>query len=231
VPSASVRALDRTIGLSDVMRQSILSQGMPIPLPSLLLYKFVPFTKGMRVMARFTIWTALMTAALAAFGVSAVAAAAERRWGRGAGVALPLIVIGLVAFESAGRVPMMSVAPRPVDLWLAQQPDDVVIVELPVDQGTRGFQNYWATWHARRSLWGWSGDSFAPPILAERIAALHDFPSESSVRFLQRTSATYVLLTPTEIKDWDTMEARVRAVPVLRFEQQLGGVRVYRLQR
>ena len=135
-------------------------------------------TSGMRVMARFSLWTAIATAALAGFGLITVVAAAERRLGPAARALVPAVLIALVAFESASEVPTMRVGPRAVDLWLAAQPDDVVIVELPVDQAIRSFQNYWSIEPAL-NLFGWSGDSFPPPVLFERMAlgTLSDGPS------------------------------------------------------
>jgi hypothetical protein len=230
VPQAVARAAASLVR-TPLMRDSILNQGLPIPLPSLFLYKFVPMTSGMRVMARFSVWTALATAALAGFGVVTIVAAAERRIGAAARVAVPALLIALIAFESWSEIPTMRLGPRAVDLWLADQPDAVVIVELPVDQGTRSFQNYWSIENRRRNLFGWSGDSFPPPVLFERMAALGRFPEASSIAYLKASAATYVLLTPSQIKDWDRMERLVSAEPGLQYVQTFNDVRVYRVVR
>jgi hypothetical protein len=210
-------------------RESLLTDGLPIPLPSYLLYRYVPFTKSMRVMSRFTVWTALATAALAGFGMISLVSAGERRFGRAARVWIPATLIVLVAAESATRIPTMMVGPRAVDLWLAAQPDAVVIVELPVDQGMRSFQNYWATENRKRNVFGWSGDSFPPPIANERRAKLESFPSASSLEFLRSVGTTYVLMTPSQIPNWDTMERLVSAEPALQYVQTFHDVRVYRV--
>ena len=213
------------------VRESFAMDGIPVPLPSLFFYKYLPLTSSMRVMARFSIWCALMIAALAAFGLIRLTAAAERRWGPAARGAVPAVVVALVCFESLSIVPTMAVGPRVVDTWLAQQPADVVVVELPVEQGLRPFQNYWVTQNKRRNLFGWNGDSFPPPILAERMAVLQDFPSARSVEYLRNAGTTYVLTTPSQIPAWDTMERSLNEAPGLRLEQTLGDVRVYRVLR
>jgi hypothetical protein len=209
--------------------QSFVDEGLPVPLPSTLLYKFVPFTSGMRVMARFSIWTGIATAALAGFGLLTVMARAERRWGQAARGAVAASLIGLVALESLSHMPIAALGPRVVDVWLSDQPDDVVIAELPVEQGTRGFQNYWATQHRRRTFFGWAGDSFVPPVLVERAAAVRDFPSPAGLTALRAAKVTYVLFTPSQIPDWPALESRVRAEPALEYVQTFGDVQVFRL--
>src|SRR5204862_3816425 len=113
------------------MRESFFDVGIPIPLPALFMYKFVPLTSSMRVMARFAIWTAFMTAALAGFGLIALTGWAERRWGPPARGAVPVLAVSLVVFESLAAVAVMPLGPRAVDTWLAKQPNNMVIVELP----------------------------------------------------------------------------------------------------
>ena len=150
-------------GDTRAMRESFANVGVPIPLPSLFMYKFVPLTSSMRVMARFAIWNAFMTAALAGFGLIALTTWAERRWGPPARGAVPVLVVALVLFESLALQAVMPLGPRAVDTWLAQQPDSMVIVELPVDQAQRSLQNYWMTENHRKNFFGWIGDSFPPP--------------------------------------------------------------------
>jgi len=230
-------ALGRTIAdllpesqQTQVRRESILQEGVPIPLPSFLLFEFVPFTSGMRVMARFGFWTALMTAALSGFGLVSLLSAGERRFGRRATWLIPGALVALVAAESASRVPTLRLQPRAVDLWLARQPNDVVIVELPLTQGRRSLQNYWATQHGRRSLLGW-GAAFPSPLQKQRREALLPFPERSAIEFLQASAATHVLMTPAQVPDWGAMERAVRAAPGLQFVQAFDGVLVYRVVR
>ena len=183
-------------------------------------------------MARFSFWTALATAGLAAFGFITLLGHMERRWGAIASRATVVLVLSLVCLESYSRIPTMPpLGPRAVDAWLAQQPDDVVIVEMPVEQATRAFQNYWATRNGRKNLFGWSGDSFAPPVLAERAGALKNFPDAPAIDYLRASSATYVLMTPSQIPGWDTMDRRVSAEPALQFVHAFNDVRVYRIVR
>jgi hypothetical protein len=229
-------ALGPTLHAGDQeVRVSVLSgeDGKParrsILLPSWFMYHVVPFTSSMRVMARFAVWTGLMTAALAGWGLLRLMDGAERRWGRAARGVVAAALIAGVAFESRSKVPMLTVYSRPVDTWLAAQPDDTVIVELPVDQALRPFQNYWATVNHRRNLFSWNSDSFPPAVQTQYIRELLSFPSQASVAFLRRLGVTYVLLTPNRIVSWPTMEPQVDGLDGLRLERTIGDVRVYRV--
>lgn len=216
-------------GNTRAVRESFANEGVPVPLPSLFMYKFVPLTSSMRVMARFALWTGLMTAALAGFGLIAITAWADRRWGAAARGAVPVLLVSLVMFESIAVVPMMPLGPRVVDTWLATQPDTVVIVELPVDQAQRSLQNYWMTENRRKNFFGWVGDSFPPPVQIERAAALKDFPAPATLEYLRGSAATHLLITPSQVPNWTTIEPVLRGSRALADEQTIGDVRVYRI--
>lgn len=229
VARLAAKALTGTGGDTRAARESFANDGVPIPLPSLFMYKFVPLTSSMRVMARFAIWTAFMTAALAGFGLMALTAWGERRWGAIARGAIPALAIALIVYESLSVVQVMPLGPRAVDTWLASQPDSMVIVELPVDQAQRSLQNYWMTENRKKNFFGWVGDSFPPPVQVERAAALKDFPAPATLEYLQRSSATHLLVTPSQVPDWTTIEPVLRGSPALADEQTIGDVRVYRI--
>jgi hypothetical protein len=221
--------LTGTGGNTRAVRESFARDGVPIPLPTLFMYKYVPLTSSMRVMARFALWSGLMTAALAGFGLIVITAWAERRWGVQARGVVPVLLVSLVAFESISVVSMMPLGPRVVDTWLAKQPDDLVIVELPIDQAQRSLQNYWMTENRRKNFFGWVGDSFPPPIQVERAAALKDFPAPETLDYLRRSRATHLLITPSQVPNWTTIEPVLRGSPALADEQTIGDVRVYRI--
>jgi hypothetical protein len=212
VPVAVAQLTARTLigGGNDeavaALRDRFVSLGMPIPLPSVFMYKFVPLTSSMRVMARFTVWTSFMTAALAGFGLIAVVGWAERRWGLLARGAVPVMLASLILFESLNVIPVEPLGPRAVDKWLALQSDDMVIAELPIEQAQRSLQNYWMTVNQRKNFFGWTGDSFPPPIQVERATALKDFPAPATLEYLRQS-------------------------PALADELTIGDVRVYRIVR
>lgn len=224
VAALAQKGLSGTGGDTAAARASLAQDGVPIPLPALLMYKFVPLTSSMRVMARFALWTGFMTAALAGLGVLALQARTRLPI-----AAVTLTVIALVSFESLTKVPVMALERRPVDAWLAAQPRSTVIVELPVDQAERALQDYWMMENRRPNLFGWVADSFFPPIQIEREQALKGFPDTASLDYLRRSPATLLLVTPSEIPAWPTMRPILDTAPGLAFLQQIGAVRVYRI--
>jgi hypothetical protein len=237
LPTWMVSAADGALGVLGALsgqgqglRAEIVTTGhTPVFLPSFFLYYLFPLTSSMRTMSRFGLWTNMLTAALAAFGAIVAMDWVSRRRGRTAGHIVAGALVAAVAFESLTVIPMMPLAPRPVDRWLATEPPDAVVVELPVDQATRMFQNYYATVHGRSMVFGWNGDSFPPPEYAARVAALTEFPSPQSVAFLRSIGATHVLVTPSQIPDWPAYDAKLN-VPGLRYDRDVGGVRVYRVR-
>jgi hypothetical protein len=216
--------------LSQVKARVLAEHAVPIPLPAMFMFVFVPLTSGMRVMARFGVWTGLMIAALAGAGTQLVVAEARRHaWGRGWTPALVVVAVcGLVLAESWSSVVTIRLEPRPADMWLAQQPGGAV-VELPLEQTFRSIQDYYKTVHGHPTVFGPVGDGFMPPILWERRVALADFPSDASIEALRTWKVAYVLLTPSLIPGWEALKPKLDAAPGLLFDRELSGVLLYRL--
>jgi hypothetical protein len=214
--------------LEPVRAQMLAEQAIAIPLPSMVMFVFVPMTSGMRVMARFGVWTGLMVAVLAGWGTAFLI---EKM--RAGGRLMPAVVVAglaaLVLAESYSTVAMMPLEPREVDLWLAQQPAGAV-VELPVDQATRPLQDYYKTVHGKPTVFGPIGDGFMPPILTERREILTAFPTARGVAALREWGTRYVLFSPEEIPEWAVLEGRLRATPGLWFQREIGGVQVYAIE-
>jgi hypothetical protein len=217
--------------LGPVQKQILDERAVPIPLPALFMFVFVPLTSGMRVMARFGVWTALMTAALAAAGTQMILATVRRHTGNRQWVASVVVagLCGLVLLESRSDIVTLPLEPRPVDLWLAQHPGGAV-VELPLDQTFRSYQDYYKIVHGHPTAFGPIGDGFLPPLLWERRAALLDFPSAASLAALHDWKVEYVLFTPSVIAGWAALKPKLdAAAPGLLFDRELSGVLLYRL--
>jgi len=222
--------------LATVHNDILASQSLPIPLPAMFMFLFVPMTSGMRVMSRFGMWTGLMTAGLAGWGAALLVEAVRRRAANRPLTATVLTAIlvaalgGLVLAESYSSITTIELRPREVDRWLARQPT-APVAELPVEQALRPLQDYYLTVHGQPTVFGLQGDSFAPPIFAQRRAALADFPSDRSVALLRSWHVRYVLLTPASIPGWPALKRRVEAQPGVRYEREIGGVLVYGLDQ
>jgi hypothetical protein len=186
-----------------------------VPLPALFLFLFVPGTGGMRSFARFGYWTLLMIAALAAYGVREIV----RRSSPGMAAVVTAALVVAVAFESWTSRVTTSLSERPVDRWVAQQPANDAIVELPLAEALRPAQDYYVTVHQHPTVFGPIGDSFAPNALQERATALAN-PSDAAAGFLRAWGTSIVLLhddSPAG-KEWRTILLRAGASEATRFD-------------
>jgi hypothetical protein len=196
-----------------------------VPLPSLWLYRYLPGASSMRVMVRFAYWTALMMAALAAFGVRGIMERLSQRKG------LSLLVVTLfaagVVFESWSLRTTTTWPPRDVDLWIAQQPPPDVVVEVPLADALRPAQDYFVTVHQHPEILGPIGTSFMVPALGERVQAISEFPSAPSIDAFRRWGATLIVVH-TGMPKWALAE-RSLAVAGATQAAVFGETRVYRL--
>jgi hypothetical protein len=211
---------------ADVLTQRV----MPIPLPSMFMYFYVPLTSGMRVMARFAIWTGLMTAALAGCGVRTLLERARVQFGNKAPVtgAIVATLVGLVLAEDYSDLPVTRLQPRAVDVWLEQQPPgDWSVIELPLEQTHRLVQDYYKTVHQRPTVFGSPAEGFVSDILILRQRALRTFPSRTALAMLRESKVRYVLLTPSEIPEWPAFKQQIDGTSELAFQREMDGVLVY----
>jgi hypothetical protein len=204
---------------------------LPIPLPSFLLYLLVPFTSGMRVMSRFAIWTGLMTAALAGWGISLLRDRVLARWGPRASTAFVTVVVAAIVVESLSTIPMTGLSPRAVDLWLRAHPEVVVVADLPVEESERPMQDYWATVHGKATVISWNGDSFPPQTRWERTESMRPFPAPESIAFLHALGTTHLLVTAARFTDWSTVQTTLADNPAVTLVEAVDGVWVYALRR
>jgi hypothetical protein len=204
-------------------------QALPIPLPSLLLVHYVPGTASMRVMARFGVWTLIMTAGLAGIAARALYESARRSAPRLAAAAAALAIAGIV-FESWSRLDTTSVEPRGVDVWLARQAEDAVVAELPVSVATQPAQDFYVTVHQHATVLGPAGDSFPPPVRRDRAEILSGFPSPAAVAALKRWGVTFLVVSPSEVKEWSAWESALGNASNFELVTEVQGVRVYRLR-
>jgi hypothetical protein len=199
-----------------------------IPLPAMFPYLFVPPFGGIRVWSRFGVVAGLMVASLAGLGLAAwrrerwaVAAHRQARVGS-------LLFIGLTLFEFA-TVPfgLVKPGPRPVDEWLASQPEFFAVIQLPYDAALEGAQMYYSQFHGKPIASGYG--SFFPDAFTAREEDLRAFPVDRSLDVLLGWEVRYVLLSPTSFSDWPLAQSQLASQPRLRMAYDDGEVLVYEL--
>jgi len=187
---------------------SPLALGRPLEVasPYLLLYEYVPAFDGLRVPARLAMLVALMLAVLAGYGAHAVA-----KYRGGVGTLAVMCVFFLLESTQApftlnGMAPVRDLVTPEARVYspglapavyqaMARQPENSVLVELPLGQSDYDVRAvYYSTVHWRRIVNGYSG--FFPPHYGLLRTALSEIPRhpDVSIEALHASDATHVIV-------------------------------------
>ncbi|MBP6015240.1 MAG: hypothetical protein KA586_00825 [Candidatus Promineofilum sp.] len=175
---------------------------IPIVLPGMLLYHWLPFYSSLRVWARFGVPLMLVVAVLAGFGTAWLLG--KERWGTAIAIALG----GLIIFEGL-IIPYpdftaVSVNDRLVDEWLAGQPEGTALIEYPrpwIDK----LAMYSQSRHGQPIVNGYM--SFQPSHLAVVEAQLGSWPTPAAIPILREWGVDLVLVSA--IPDNDDFATKV----------------------
>ena len=162
-----------------------------IPLPGLLLYKYLPFYDRMRSFARFGVFVMLFVQVLMAFGLSFTWEYIRSQAGRA--VLTFLLLLAVVAEFYPGIYDRtFSAEDRPVDAWLAQQDDAGAVIQFPFDQ-VENQDLVYATLTNGKPFVGGAFSSFPPQQYQSIKPVMQNFPDAASVALLDQLGVTYVL--------------------------------------
>ena len=189
----------------------------------------VPVLRLLRVPTRVFMVAALALAVLSTFGVERLR---DRLSPRAFGPILAGVLVLFVA-ESA-YAPMRTwpyvPGPAPRHRFLAEQPGDFAVVEIPLDPSNHTIssrQVFNSIYHWKKLLVGYSGFQTDDNVRRlERLAAT--FPAEAFIDELLDLGVRYVIvredrLGPTHLRD-------LRAQPRLRLAQRFGETAIYRIE-
>jgi hypothetical protein len=210
------------------------ANGLTIPLPALLLRWLVPPLEGMRAWNRFAVFVALGLAILAGAGYSswvqdellhdAQTLQVRARKERTAGV----IVLALAVFELwPGSLPLQPVKPRPVDLWLASQPGQFTLMELPLNSALSAPQMLYSRYHGKRTAFAYG--TFFPYWYRQEYPELAECPSQACLERLRSWGVRYVLLNIDALPPGSTLEEDLDASRDLSRITQLDQIVVFEL--
>lgn len=163
---------------------------IPIPMPALLVYLFLPFGSAMRTLYRFGLVSTFGVAVLAGFGVARLLES-KLRWRNGLSVLLTALVLVefLVVPLPFGYADTQA---GPLDEWLAKLPDDAVLMRFPLVAAWNGDAMYRSALHGRRIAYGHG--TFYPPEYMAESNVLNAFPSEACISLLQQWGVTHVIV-------------------------------------
>lgn len=163
---------------------------IPIPLPALLVYLFVPFGSALRTLYRFGLITTFGVAVLGGMGL-----ASALRGGRATRRVLAGVLIALVLVEFA-VVPMpfgfSATTPGPLEQYLSTLPEDAVLMRFPLVAAWNGDALYRSALHGRRIAYG-HGTFYTPAYVAYGNV-LARFPESDCISLLQSWGITHVLV-------------------------------------
>jgi hypothetical protein len=189
-----------------------------VPLPTLLLYLYVPFFDSMRVWTRFGLISSFAVAALSGLGLARILRSLEGA-GRSSRRTLLIALTGLVliAFELiAIPYPLgwSEVKAQPADRWLAQQPEGGAVMRFPLWQAECGTGLYAATVHGRPLAYGYG--AFFPGYYRQKRPVLWDFPTVQSIALLRDWGVKYVLVGSEGYgAQWPDVQQRLDGFEVL----------------
>lgn len=205
-------------------RELVLINGERVPLPSLLLYNYLPFFAKMRAIMRMGLFTLLFAAFAAGLGADLLLRRIRPQWRTWA-------VAGLIALTLFDFYPgsyhgqIKAVEARPVDHWLAQQPGQGAVVQLPFHRSVDQEQVFYALTHKKPFTGGFfnanktSQFQYLAPIL-ER------FPDEHSVETLREFEVEYVVIDPLDYTDFAAVQNELARLGLVLVTEQ-GGLWVY----
>ncbi len=208
---------------------------LTLPLPALLLRWLVPPLRGLRAWNRFAAFVSLGVAVLAGLGMKAWF---QREVAPG-GLPEPrakhririagLVVLLMAAFELwPGSIPLQKVQPRPVDRWLAQQPGQFTIMELPLTSALSAPQMLYTRYHGKRTAFAYG--TYFPTWYRDTYPELKDCPGAACLARLREWEVEYVLLNRSALEDGSDLEAEMLSAGDLERVLQIGEIRVFRLR-
>ena len=226
--SRAMYVLTGRLALQKVDYSSLRREGaLVLPMPTLLLYLFVPFFGAMRVWARFGVLVMLSVAVLAGWGTDWLLRRklTNSAW-RGAvagALALLLVLDYAVLPYPYGYT---EVRGQPVDEWLARQSGKKPIIQYPLDKTWYGWMLYPSRVHGHPIAYGYG--TFVPKAYREASEALGNWPSKETLDLLRTWGIDYVLVGARSYADeWPALRQAMEATPALEKVAVFAGVPLF----
>ncbi len=186
-------------------------ESMPqIYLPAYYLFLYLPFFSKMRVMMRFGLFVLVCTSLMAGLGSDALIKripARLRNW-----VALGLLLLVCVEFHPGLRADQFSTLDaRPVDYWLAEQPDSGAIALFPFWQQREQVQVYNTMVSGKPYIGGFFNANFPEQYLAIEPVLEH-FPSTESAALLANLGVAYVVVDSSQYDKYTEVDEKIASL-------------------
>jgi hypothetical protein len=203
-------------------------RGVPLPMPALALRWIVPGLTGLRGWNRFAVFVQFGVAVLAGLGFAAWAQQ-ERPPGTGRRALKAMsaaLALAAATFELwPGPIPLQPVRPRAVDLWLAQQPGEFSIMELPLASALSAPQMLYTRYHGKRTAFAYG--TYFPYWYRQSFPELARCPAEACLERLESWGVRYILLNREALSGSPHLESDLNRSPRLVRVASAGQMVVY----
>lgn len=192
-----------------------------IPMPALFLREVIPTADSVRSWGRFSIFVVMGLDIFASAGFVLLAEQSQSVGTRYiASARLPIFALFILLFTAwTGKAELVKIEPRPVDTWLAAQPDNAALMQFPVEAALSGPSMLYTKYHQKPVVFGYG--TYFPFIFEENYPELWDFPDDTSLDLLESWEVRYVLVqTDSDLVDMEIIQAQSRLHHLITLENQ-----------
>ncbi|MCC6148384.1 MAG: hypothetical protein IT308_12570 [Anaerolineaceae bacterium] len=175
---------------------------IPLLLPGYFLFKYFPFYAKLRALMRFGVFALIFFTASAGMGAAWLlekTRASRKNW-----LAIGLLLMVFMDFYPGTYREFTQVLPRPVDLWLAQQPGEGAVIQFPFVKGEDQEHTYFTLFHGKPYVGGFF-NAFPPPQYQKIKPVMENFPDLASVSLLKALGVEYILVDMASYPNLDTL--------------------------
>ncbi len=190
------------VQLPGFLQQWTSRESFNIPLPGKYLFNYFPYYSRMRALERFGVFALFSSSILAGLGAAWLLKGVKRDWT--AWVTLLLIGLVFLDFYPGPYTSFAEIKERPVDNWLANQPDGLV-AQFPFWEEESQENIYYTMIHGKPFLGGFF-NAFPPPQYTRLKPVMETFPSEESAQELRDLDVKYILVDTTQYKNMEEIQ-------------------------
>ncbi len=173
-------------------------------MPSYWLFFKLPFFSSMRALMRFGVFALVFTCILSALGFQWL----SHRVIGGKRIGLTILVIGFILFEfypGSYASQLHQPVPRKVDLWLADQPNNGAVVQMPFEQSEDQAQLFYTIFHKKPIVGGFFNAN--QPAQYLRIKPIMTrFPLQDAIKELSRLGVEYIVVDSNAYENFDEIQ-------------------------
>lgn len=197
----------------------------PIPLPAYILFRYLPFYAKMRAIMRMGLFVLIFTCLMAGLGAGWLFQKVGAR--RAVPLAAVLIALIFLEFYPGPYRQFATVAARPVDAWLARQPEQGALAQFPFAEEEDQDQVYNTLVHGKPFIGGFFSAN-QPEQYVRIRPVLAQFPSMAGVDLLRTLGVYWVVFDTRQYTDFSAVRRQVETLG-LRYVDTISGEAVFTL--